>query len=185
MIYLELFWEFLKVGCFSFGGAYTAIPLIRDIVLSKGWIDEEMLSYMIAVSESTPGPFMINMATYTGAYKGGIFGAAAATFAVALPAFIIILLITKVLSHFTENQYVQAVLNGLKPCVVGIIFAIGAVMIFDNLFPKSVGTNVKVVMLTIILALINWVPRVLFKKKVSPLLLIAASSILGICVYGL
>lgn len=185
MLYLDLFLSFLKVGCFSFGGAYTAIPLIRDIVLSKGWIDDETLSYMIAVSESTPGPFMINMATYTGALRGGLLGAVIATFAVALPAFAIILLITGVLAHFTENKYVQAVLNGLKPCVVGIILSIGVVMIFENLFPEALRVDVQVVMLTVILALINWVPRVLFKKKLSPIFLIAASAVLGVCVYGL
>ena len=76
MIYLELFIGFLKVGLFAFGGAYGAIPLIRDVVLSYGWIDDEMLTYMIAVSESTPGPIMINLATYVGSSRGGLAGAA-------------------------------------------------------------------------------------------------------------
>ena len=93
MIYLELFLGFLKVGLFSFGGAYGAIPLIRDIVLSYGWLDDEMLTYMIAVSESTPGPIMVNLATYVGSSQAGLPGSAIATFAVILPAFIIILLI--------------------------------------------------------------------------------------------
>lgn len=66
MIYLELLLGFLKVGLFTFGGGYGAIPLIRDVVLSYGWLDEEMLTYMIAVSESTPGPIMVNLATYIG-----------------------------------------------------------------------------------------------------------------------
>ena len=93
MIYFDLFIGFLEVGFFSFGGAYVAIPLIRDVVMAHGWLDDEMLSYMIAISESTPGPIMVNMATYVGSEKGGLLGAAIATFAVVLPAFIIILLL--------------------------------------------------------------------------------------------
>ena len=93
MIYLDLFLGFLKVGCFAFGGAYGAIPLIRDVVMSYGWLNEEMLTYMIAVSESTPGPIMVNLATYIGSSQAGILGAVVATLAVVLPSFLIILLI--------------------------------------------------------------------------------------------
>ena len=85
MIYIDLFLGFLKVGLFSFGGAYAAIPLIRDVVLYYGWIDDEKLSYMIAVSESTPGPLMVNMATYIGSTMAGLPGAVIATFTVVLP----------------------------------------------------------------------------------------------------
>ena len=92
MIYLELFLGFLKVGFFAFGGAYGAIPLIREIVMSYGWTSEEMLTYMIAVSESTPGPIMVNLATYVGNTQAGFWGALIATLAVVLPSFFIILL---------------------------------------------------------------------------------------------
>lgn len=74
MIYLDLFLGFLRVGCFAFGGAYGAIPLIRDTVLSYGWLDDEALAYMIAVSESTPGPIMVNLATYVGSNQAGFWG---------------------------------------------------------------------------------------------------------------
>ena len=94
MIYLDLFLGFLKVGCFSFGGAYGAIPLIRDVVMSYGWLSDEMLTYMIAVSESTPGPIMVNLATYIGSSQVGFPGAVIATLAVVLPSFLIILLVT-------------------------------------------------------------------------------------------
>ncbi len=87
MIYLDLFLGFLRVGCFSFGGAYGAIPLIRDIVLSYGWLTDEALAYMIAVSESTPGPIMVNLATYVGSSQAGFLGAVLATLAVVLPSF--------------------------------------------------------------------------------------------------
>ena len=97
MIYLELFIGFLTVGLFSFGGAYAAIPLIRDVVLSYGWIGEDELTNMIAISESTPGPIMVNLATYVGSSMAGILGGIVATFAVVFPAFIIILLIMALL----------------------------------------------------------------------------------------
>ena len=109
MILLELFFGFLKVGCFAFGGAYGAIPLIRDVVLSDGWLDDEMLTYMIAVSESTPGPIMVNLATYVGSSQAGFFGSLVATLAVVLPSFIIILLVTALLKAVLKNPYVQAV----------------------------------------------------------------------------
>ena len=121
MILLELLIGFLKVGCFAFGGAYGAIPLIRDVVLSCGWLDDEMLTYMIAVSESTPGPIMVNLATYVGSSQAGLPGALAATLAVVLPSFIIILLVTALLKAVLKNPCVQAVLRGLKPCMTGII----------------------------------------------------------------
>ena len=99
MILLELLLGFLEIGCFSFGGAYGAIPLIREVVLSYGWIEEEKLSYMIAVSESTPGPIMVNMATYIGSTKAGVPGALIATSAVILPAFLIVVLLTLLLKN--------------------------------------------------------------------------------------
>ena len=129
MIYFDLFIGFLKVGLFAFGGAYGAIPLIRDVVLSYGWIDDEMLTYMIAVSESTPGPIMVNLATYVGSSQAGFWGALIATAAVVLPSFIIILLIMVLLKKLLKNPYVQAILRGLKPCIIGIILATGIFMI--------------------------------------------------------
>ena len=109
MIYLDLFLGFLKVGLFAFGGAYGAIPLIRDVVLSYGWLSDEALSYMIAVSESTPGPIMVNLATYVGSAEAGFLGALVATLAVVLPSFMIILLITALLKmHLKINMYRQS-----------------------------------------------------------------------------
>jgi chromate transport protein ChrA len=114
LIYLDLFLGFLRVGCFAFGGAYGAIPLIRDVVLSYGWLTDETLTYMIAVSESTPGPIMVNLATYVGSSQAGALGAALATSAVVLPSFLVILLVTIALKDILKNKYVQAVLRGLK-----------------------------------------------------------------------
>ena len=103
MILLDLFLGFLRVGCFSFGGAYGAIPLIRDVVMSYGWLDEETLIYFIAVSESTPGPIMVNLATYVGSSQAGLAGAVVATLAVVLPAFVIILLVMAVFKNFLRT----------------------------------------------------------------------------------
>lgn len=186
MIYLELLLGFLKVGCFSFGGGYGAVPLIRDVVLSYGWLSEEMLTYMIAVSESTPGPIMVNMATYIGSSQAGLLGAAIATFAVTLPSFVIILLVTALLKTVLKNQYVQAVLRGLKPCVVGIVLATGMYMILSNCFGSfaQVRAEPKAMVLTILLAAVLFGYKHFRKKKLSPIILIVISAVAGMVVYA-
>ena len=182
MIYLELFLGFLKVGCFTFGGGYGAVALIRDVVLSNGWLSEEMLTYMIAVSESTPGPIMVNMATYIGSSQAGFWGAAVATLAVVLPSFFIMLLVSTLLAAVIKNKYVQAVLRGLKPCVVGIVLATGIWMTAKNFVP---GFDLRAIVLTALLAAISPLWKKLRKKKLSPIALIAISAVLGMVVYGI
>ena len=187
MIYWDLFLGFLEVGCFSFGGAYAAIPLIRDVVLSYGWLNEEMLTYMIAVSESTPGPIMINLATYVGSSQAGFLGAFIATLAVVLPSFAIILLITALLKTVIRHPYVQAVLQGLKPCVIGIILATGVYMLLQNCFGSILSPVCKprTIMIAALLAAAKVVYHRAAKKKLSPILLIVISAILGITVFGI
>ena len=182
MIYLELFLGFLKVGCFTFGGGYGAVALIRDVVLSNGWLSEEMLTYMIAVSESTPGPIMVNMATYIGSSQAGFWGAAVATLAVVLPSFFIMLLVSTLLAAVIKNKYVQAVLRGLKPCVVGIVLATGIWMTAKNFVP---GFDLRAIFLTALLAAISPLWKKFRKKKLSPIALIAISAVLGMVVYGI
>ena len=182
MIYLELFLVFLKVGCFTFGGGYGAVALIRDVVLSNGWLSEEMLTYMIAVSESTPGPIMVNMATYIGSSQAGFWGAAVATLAVVLPSFFIMLLVSTLLAAVIKNKYVQAVLRGLKPCVVGIVLATGVWMTAKNFVP---GFDLRAIVLTALLAAISPLWKKFRKKKLSPIALIAISAVLGMVVYGI
>ena len=180
---LELFFGFLKVGCFSFGGAYGAIPLIRDVVLSYGWLDEENLAYMIAVSESTPGPIMVNLATYVGSHRSGLAGAAVATLGVVLPSFLIILLIMVLLKTAWKHPYVQAALGGMKPCVIGIVLATGIQMILRNIFPAG-GVDLSAVAVTAVLAGSMAGYRRFRKKKMSPLALIALSAAVGVMVYS-
>ena len=187
MIYFDLLIGFLKVGLFAFGGAYGAIPLIRDVVLSYGWIEDEMLTYMIAVSESTPGPIMVNLATYVGSSQAGFLGALIATIAVVFPSFIIILLIMILLKKMLKNQYVQAVLRGLKPCIIGIILATGIFMILqhcvDNADALSVDTIA--VIMTIVLGVVYFSSRKVLKNGISPIGLIVISALAGLIVYGL
>lgn len=174
MIYLDLFLGFLRVGMFAFGGAYGAIPLIRDVVLSYGWLSDEMLAYMIAVSESTPGPIMVNLATYVGNSQAGLLGSILATLAVILPSFIIILLVMVALKTLLKNKYVQAILRGLKPCVIGIVLATGIYMILNNCFSLRSGFRFdwKPLALTVVLGGIMFVSKPLMKKKLNPILLI-------------
>ncbi len=180
MIYLELFLGFLRVGCFAFGGAYGAIPLIRDVVLSYGWMDDEMLTYMIAVSESTPGPIMVNLATYIGSNQAGLPGAILATVAVIIPSFITILLVMVLLKTAMKNKYVQAVMQGLKPCVIGIILATGTYMTVNH-----AATDMRAGILTLALGALMFGSKWICKKKLSPIVLIGISAILGIFVYGI
>ncbi len=185
MILWELFAGFLKVGCFAFGGAYGAIPLIRDVVLSRGWLDDEMLTYMIAVSESTPGPIMVNLATYVGSSQAGLAGALAATLAVVLPSFLIILLVTALLKTALKNPYVQAFLQGVKPCMIGIILATGVYMILKNGFVlRSGGLLLRPLLMTLGLGTVYFGSRKLRRGGLSPILLICLSALAGIVVYG-
>mgnify|MGYP003552709096 FL=1 len=186
MIYLDLFLGFLKVGLFAFGGAYGAIPLIRDVVLSYGWLSDEALSYMIAVSESTPGPIMVNLATYVGSTEAGFFGALVATLAVVLPSFIIILLITALLKNAFKNKYVQAVLRGLKPSVIGIVLAMGVYMLVKNcLMEDTFKMNLRSIVITAVLGIVAVLYKYFSKKKMSPIIMIVISSLLGMFVYAI
>ena len=187
MIYLELLLGFLKVGCFAFGGAYGAIPLIRDVVMSYGWLSDEMLTYMIAVSESTPGPIMVNLATYIGSNQAGFWGAVIATTAVVLPSFLIILLVTALLKTALKNKYVQAVLRGLKPCVIGIVLATGIYLVLGNCFGtiSAVKVNVQAIIITAFLFVSMFGYKQFKKKKPSPIMLIVISAMMGMAVYGM
>ena len=187
MIYLDLFLGFLKVGCFAFGGAYGAIPLIRDVIMSYAWLSDETLTYMIAVSESTPGSIMVNLATYVGSNQAGFWGAVVATLAVVLPSFFIILLVTALLKSALKNKYVQAVLRGLKPCVIGIVLATGVYLIVQNCLFVSNGMNIDIISLviTLALAIIMIAYKHVSKKKMSPIILIILSAIIGMTVYAI
>ena len=186
MILLELLLGFLLIGCFSFGGAYSAIPLIREVVLRFGWIDDEKLSYMIAVSESTPGPIMVNMATYIGASQAGVLGALIATTAVILPAFLIVIILVAALKDLIKKGSAQAILEGLKSCVIGIILATGAYMILANCIGSidSISVDVAAIALTAGLSVVWFGSKKLWKNGISPILLICLAGAAGVLIYG-
>lgn len=185
MILWNLFLGFLKVGCFAFGGAYGAVPLIRDVVLSYGWLSDEALTYMIAVSESTPGPIMVNLATYVGSSQAGILGAALATFAVVFPSFLVILAVTALLKTMLKNKYAQAILRGLKPCIIGIILATGIYMVVSNCISISghIAIQTQALIVTGILMAAILYSKYVRKKKISSIELIAISALVGIVIY--
>ena len=120
MIYVKLFLSFLMIGTVSFGGGYGMVSLIRETVLSNGWLAEEEFLNFIAVSESTPGPLAVNMATFIGSSQAGLTGALVSTLGVVLPSFAIILVIAALLQNLLKYAGVNAFLSGVRPCVVAI-----------------------------------------------------------------
>ena len=174
MIYLELFLIFFKIGAFTFGGGYAMLPLIQQEMLSHNWMDLEQLVNFVAVSESTPGPLAVNLASFVGAETGGLLGAVCATIGVVLPSFLIILLVAKFYRAFQTNTLVKGCMNGLRPTVVGMIGA-SLLSVAGSAFSLSAGV-VPLVMSVVLLAVIlfaHW-------KKVHPILLIVGSAVVGI-----
>ena len=186
MILLELLLGFLWIGCFSFGGADGAIPLIREVVLSYGWIEEEKLSYMIAVSESTPGPIMVNLATYIGSTKAGVPGAIIATAAVIRPAFLTVIVLMTLLKKLIGNGVFQATLSSLKACVTGIVLATGAYMILINCIGSvnNFSVDYSAIIMTVALGAVYFVSKKIIRNGISPIILICIAGIAGIFVFG-
>ena len=180
MIYLELFFTFLMIGAFTFGGGYAMLPLIQEEVAAKGWIDAAALVDFVAVSESTPGPFAINMATYVGSEVGGFFGAVCTTFGVVLPSFVIILIVAKCYDAFRQSKVVKGCMSGLKPAVVGLIGGAVVSVAITVFFPNGWTTAVFSQISTYLALGITGVMMVLAFKKVHPILIICISAVLGI-----
>lgn len=190
MILLELFFTFFKIGALTFGGGYAMIPFVREQVLAHGWLTEEELLNMIAVSESTPGPIAVNMATFVGSNEAGVLGSAAATLGVVLPSFIIILIISALLKNFLKYNGVKAFLSGVRPCVVSLILGTAATLFLSVLV--GIGENdfdlnidVKGIIIFAIIVALAFILKKITKKKPSPILLIAISAFLGIYFYSL
>jgi chromate transporter len=185
MIYLLLFFEFFKIGLFTFGGGYAMIPLVKELVLKYDWVTEEEFYNFIGVCESTPGPIAINMATFIGAEQGGFWGSVCATFGVVLPSLIIIILVASILSKFIKNKYVQFFLKGVKPVVVGLILSTGIVLLAKVVGYQSLETfnfNLQSTIIFGILVLLFLLFKYVFKKKINNILLICISAVLGIVV---
>ena len=188
MIYLYLFLEFFKVGLFTFGGGYAMIPLIKEVVLSRGWMDEAHFIDMIGLSEVTPGPIAVNMATFIGSEQGGILGSVVATIGVVLPAFVIMLLISILLKKFMKNRFVQSALHGIKFVAVALIAASALTLFADVLFPYNVGQNASItpngvaIKIFILIVAGYFLLKIILKKKPGPISIIIMSAIIGLMV---
>ncbi len=187
MLYLRLFWEFFKTGLFAVGGGMATLPFLYDMSAKTGWFSPAQLADMIAVSESTPGPIGVNMATYVGFSTAGIPGAVLATLGLVTPSVIIILLIARVLHAFRQNRYVDAAFYGLRPCSVGLIAAAGLLVVkialFDVELFHSTGAFLNLLrpkallLAALLLVLTNAVKAT---KKLHPIVFILASAVLGV-----
>ncbi len=188
MLYLMLFLEFLKIGLFTFGGGYAMIPLIREVVLKHGWLDETQFLNMIGVAEVTPGPIAVNMATYVGSTQAGFLGSLLCTIGVILPAFLIMLLISILLKKFMKNKYVQSALSGIKFVAIALIAASAITIFADVLFPYtlnngiSFSVNFVAIKMFVLIVAAYFLLKILLKKKPGPISIIIMSAIVGLMV---
>ncbi len=186
--FLTLFLTFFKIGAFTFGGGYAMLPLIQEEVLRHNWVAESDLINFIAVSESTPGPFAINMATYIGSQVGGefgvlgsILGSACATMGVVLPSFIVILIVARFYEKYKQSRIVKGCMSGLKPAVVGLIGAAILSVVAEVLFPTGIALSAFAnPAMYVSLGIFAMTVTLAFWKKVHPIWLILLSAALGI-----
>lgn len=190
MIYIQLFYEFFKTGLFAIGGGMATLPFLYDMADKTGWFTAAQLSDMIAISESTPGPIGVNMATYVGYTTGGIIGGIIATIGLITPSIIVILIVAFFLKSFRENKYVDAAFYALRPASTGLIAGAGSTVVMLTLFKldlfKQTGNIINLfdwkalILAVIIFILTNYVK---VTKKLHPVVFIAGSAIVGI-VFG-
>lgn len=190
MILLELFLNFLLIGAVTFGGGYAMIPLIQDIVVGKGWLTAEELLNFIAISESTPGPFAVNIATYIGSKMCGLGGAIITTIGVILPAFLIIILVVSIMKNLLKYKPVNTFLIGVRPTINGVLFGTAITMVLLSVFGvesvvKTTPIDYRSIMIFAIIALIYIVTHKLKKKSPSPILLIIISACLGMVLFSI
>ncbi len=188
-ILLDLFLTFFKIGLVSFGGGYAMIPLVTEEALRYGFTSEQVINF-IAVAESTPGPIAINMATFIGASKEGVFGAILATLGVVLPSFIIILIIASIMKGLMQFGGVKAFLSGIRPVVIGLIIGTAITLILTVIMSVgSIYDTLKfdwiALVIFLIIATIAIICKMVKKKALSPILLIIISAVLGLIFYGL
>ena len=196
-IYLRLYYEFFKTGLFAIGGGMATLPFLHDIGESTGWYTQSQLMNMLAVSESTPGPIGINMATYVGYTVGGIPGALIATIGEVTPSIIVILIVAMMLKKFRDSKYVNDAFYGLRPASTGLIGAACVSVILEVLtgieavspesgivngfaLPGGLGTLLNwkgLILAAVLLALTNWVKKV---KNWHPIVFIGLSAAAGV-----
>lgn len=174
MIYWQLWWVYLKIGIFGFGGGYAMLSLIQYEVVDKHhWLSLQEFTDIVAVSQMTPGPIGINSATYIGyTATGSVWGAVIATIAVCLPSFILVLLISYFFTRFKNNRYVAAAFTGLRPMTVGLIAAAALLLMNGDNF-----IDYKSILIFLGAFLLTW------KYKVHPILMICLSGLAGLIIY--
>ncbi|CUN93769.1 chromate transporter [Clostridium sp. NSJ-49] len=187
MIYLMLFYEFFKTGLFAVGGGMATLPFLDAMALKTGWFTQAQLVDMIAVSESTPGPIGVNMATYVGFTSAGPLGSVIATLGLIAPSIIVILIIAKFLSKFKDSHIVKSIFYSLRPTSTALIAAAGVPVIMLSLTNsdkfKATGSildlfNFGAILLAIILFILT--NKIKATKKLHPVVFIAASAVIGI-----
>ena len=189
-VLLLLFLTFLKIGAVSFGGGYGMIPLITEECVRNNWLTEEEVINFIAVSESTPGPIAINMATFIGSSQGGFWGAVLATIGVVTPAFCIILLIAAIVRNLLKYKGVQATLGGVRPAVIGLIVATAITLFLSVVFNIKTVKSVfsfdwRALAIFAVTVVVHCVYKHFKKKKISPIILILISAAMGMALYSI
>ena len=193
MLYLKLFWEFFKAGLFAIGGGMATVPFLQEISRKTGWYTAGDLADMIAVSESTPGPIGVNMATYVGYTTvhnhygpiAGIFGGILSTVGLVMPSVIVILIVARFLEKFRENRYVNAAMYGLRAASVALISSAGISIVMIAVFQinsieewKAAVIDYRCFVLAVLVLIITrWVPKI---KDLHPIIFIIASAVIGI-----
>ena len=179
MTYLQLLWVFVKIGVLGFGGGYAMLSLIQhEVVDNYGWMNTTEFADMVAISQMTPGPISINMATYVGYTEGGFFGALLASFAICLPSMIMVYLIIRLFMNKKRGSLMANLLKGLKPAIAGLIFAAGlSMMNAQNFIQIGKGEN----NISIVICVLAFAASYFFKA--NPILLIVLSGVVGFFVY--
>ena len=187
MIYLSLFFEFFKVGLFAVGGGLSTFPFLEEMARRTEWFSISDLVNMIAVSESTPGPIGVNMATFAGVQTAGVLGGITATLGLITPSFIVILIIAKILDKFRNNFYVDSAFYGLKPAVLGLIASAGfsvyknTLVNLEAFYNKMKFSDIIDIWAVLILVFAFVLIR---KFKISPIICIIGSAVFGLVIYG-
>ncbi len=177
-MYWSLFALFFKIGLFTFGGGYAMIPMIKQEIVTRGYLTMEQIVEFVGISESTPGPFAVNIATFIGMEQGGILSAFFSTLGVVLPSFIIILLVAKCFAKFSENRYVKWCLSGVRPTVIGLIASATWSVGLTNFVTKQ-GVSILHIVIFALVFIVS-----LIWKKIHPICLILLSAALGILLFG-
>ncbi len=179
MIYLQLFWVYLKIGIFGFGGGYAMLSMIQfEIVDHHGWMTMREFADMVALSQMTPGPVSINIATFIGYNVGGFWGSLLATFSIVLPSLLLLMVVLKFLFKNKESYMVKTTLSSMKPVIAGLIFVAALQMINPQNF---VDFGLHDNNISVIICALSFVG--VFFAKINPILLILASGLLGYFVY--